>query len=501
VSRGKKVVSAKTDKPNIVLIFSDQHRGDALGCVGNPIVRTPHLDELAAEGVTFKSCSTSSPLCMPARASLVTGQYVNEHGSWGNRHEADRFGQSHVRNIRDAGYCTAVFGKTHFRVPQVDAGHTRERIGELNDWGYEIAHEVIETPSANNRCNYADFLAEKKKLQIYENAMATWKMGQANGHLRPWEHPPNQLEEGEHVDAYIIDRAIDWVQRYDDARPFYLQVALVGPHPPFDAPIRYRDMFSPEDMPLAILEPPAEPISPQVERMLRRRGLPDMTDSQNRLMISHYYAKIAFDDDVIGQVIQSLKNQRLMDNTWIIYTSDHGEMLGDHKLVQKVVFYEGAVNIPLIIRPPGGTKPWIANGLTDHYDIVNTMLDAADGASLESDHGVSLIPKIDAGAGVTTAQQGKDVTFSEVNLYSMARTERYKMTIGSITRQPMELYDMKNDPDELRNLVNESSLSPVRDEMYHEHFSKLLHNINKTQLEIAEIGGIPTEIHQDYPEY
>jgi arylsulfatase A-like enzyme len=190
-----------------------------------------------------------------------------------------------------------------------------------------------------------------------------------------------------------------------------------------------------------------------------------------------------------------------MDNTWIIYSSDHGEMLGDHRMVQKVVFYEGALNIPLIIRPPGGTAPWVANGLTDHFDIVDTMLDAAAGARLENDHGVSLIPKIEAGKDSTNAQQGKDVTFSEVNLFSMARTEKYKMAIGSTTREPLELYDMENDPNELENLVNEPSLSHVRDEMQREHFDKLLNNINKAQLEVAEAGGIPTVIHQDYPAY
>ena len=147
-----------TKQPNIVLIFSDQHRGDALGCMGNKTVRTPNLDGLAAEGVAFRNCITSSPLCMPARASLATGQYVNEHGAWGNRNEADRFGQSHVRNIRDAGYCTALFGKTHFRVPQVSAGHTRDRAFELNDWGYEVSHEIGEIPSVTSSNYYEDFL-------------------------------------------------------------------------------------------------------------------------------------------------------------------------------------------------------------------------------------------------------------------------------------------------------------------------------------------------------
>ena len=489
------------DKPNIILIFSDQHRGDTLGCAGNTAVRTPNLDSLAAEGVLFTSCNTSSPLCMPARASLMTGQYVNEHGAWGNRHQANRHGPSHVRNIRDAGYCTAVIGKTHFRVPQVDSGHTRDRSAELNDWGYEITHEIGETPSATNRNYYNDFLADRRKLQVYEHSMATWKMGQENRSLRPWEHTPSQLEEDEQIDAYIADTASEWIRQYTDERPFYLQVALTGPHPPFDAPARYRDMFEPENMPLAIMDWPAEPVSPQVRRMLERRGLQNMTESQCRIMTSHYYAKVAFDDDAIGRVVQALTVNGLMDNTWIVYTSDHGEMLGDHRLCQKVVFYEGALSIPLIIRPPGGTEPWVASGLTDHYDIVDTLLDAANGAPLETDHGSSLIPKIKAGQDVHDAQQGKEVVFSEVNLYSMARTGRYKMTIGSLTREPLELYDMENDPNELRNLVNEPRLANMRSQFLNEHYNQLLANVNEAQLKVFEAGGIPTAIHQDYPAY
>ena len=159
------------DRPNIVLTLSDQHRGDALGCVGNPAVRTPNLDDLAAEGVIFRSSNTRSPLCMPARASLITGMYVNEHSAWGNRTEADSREPSHARNIRDAGYCTAVIGRTHFRLYQADDGHTRDHASGLHDWGYEFAHETKDTiPSATHRCCYTDFLAEKGKLLVFEDA-------------------------------------------------------------------------------------------------------------------------------------------------------------------------------------------------------------------------------------------------------------------------------------------------------------------------------------------
>ena len=491
-----------SNKPNIVLIFSDQHRGDALGCVGNPVVQTPNLDGLAAEGVTFRNCNTNSPLCMPARASLITGLYVNEHGAWGNRSEADRHGPSHVRNIRDAGYCTAVIGKTHFRLYQADDGHTRDHASGLHDWGYEFAHEVKDTiPSATHQCYYSDFLARRGKLQVYEDCARNFRLGQRNGLLRPWENLPNLLEDDEHIDMYIADMASEWIGSYKGDKPFYLQVCLMGPHPPFDAPARYRDMFDPQDMPLPIMGPPTEPISPQIKRMFARSGLKDMTESQARTLKSHYYAKVAFDDHAIGMVIQSLEENGLLDNTWIVYTSDHGEMLGDHRFNQKSVFYEGALNIPLIVRPPGGTKPWTTNSLTDHFDICSTLLDAAGTPPLEVDRGLSLLKKIEGGPDAPDAQSGKRVIFSEVNLHSMARTERYKLTIDSLTREPLELYDLKHDPHELQNLVNEPTLSGVRDQFLTEYFDHLLANLNEPQLEVYQRGGIPTKLHQEYPQY
>ena len=129
------------------------------------------------------------------------------------------------------------------------------------------------------------------------------------------------------------------------------------------------------------------------------------------------------------------------------------------------------------------------------------MLDAAGAAHLELDRGFSLLPKIEAGPDSTDAQHGKGVVFSEVNLYSMARTERFKMTVDSLTRKPLELYDLENDPDELRNLVNEPRLLGVRDQFLAEYFSHLLANLNEPQLKVYQSGGIPTRLHQEYPEY
>jgi len=252
------------------------------------------------------------------------------------------------------------------------------------------------------------------------------------------------------------------------------------------------------------MEAPSDPVSPQVELRLRTSGLQHMTESQDRVGKSNYYAKVALLDHGIGLVLQALKKRGEMDNTWIIYTSDHGEMLGDHRLTQKSVFYESALNVPLIVRPPGGTAQWQASGLTDHLDISATLLDAAGAAALESSPGESLLSKILAGPDAADAQTGKDVVFSEVGesgpFCSMARDEQYKMTIDTSTAEPLELYDLRIDPQELQNLVNDPDYEGVRRRFLDDHFSRLLAAQDREKLaafkEARKTGaGTDTFIH------
>ena len=473
------------DKPNIVFIFPDQHRGDTMGCAGNPVAKTSNLDKLAAEGIVFGWCSTNSPLCMPARASLISGKYVNEHGVWANNVEADRSGPSHVMNIRNAGYTTAVIGKTHLWVYRRNDGHTRERVPVLNEWGYENSHELRDVIAYTScECYYSDFLAERNRLQVAREYYRTHARGENRGYTRPWETPPCLLPSDENLDMYCASKAAEWIQNYSDDKPFYLQVCFPGPHNPFDSPSEYRELYTPEEMPLAIMDPPVEPVSPQVKRLLNGSRLQNMTECQNRVMRSYYYAKVSHIDHGIGLVMKALEEKGLMDNTWIIYTSDHGEMLGDHRCSHKGVFYEGALNVPLVIRPPAGNHGWQANGLTDHFDVSATMLDIAGARPFENGHGSSLVPKITAGPDAPDAQKGKEVVFSEVYLYSMARNEQYKMAVNSLTREPLELYDIVNDPAELRNLVNEPSFKNVREEFLIEYFSQLLSSLDEAKVKI-----------------
>ena len=474
------------DKPNILFIFPDQHRGDVMGCAGNPVAQTPNLDRLAAEGVTFTRCCTNSPLCMPARASLISGQYVNEHGVWSNSINGDRHGPSHVRNIRDAGYHTAVIGKTHLYV-HAGAIDTRNHVHELNDWGFVDTHELTgPRATANVDSPYTDYLAEKGLLDVHREYMRDYNAAMRNGTLHPWDEPPSPLPAEDHLDTYTGRTAANWIRSYKEDKPFYLQVLFPGPHDPFDSPAEYRAMYKPDDMPVGIMDRPAEPVAPYVDFVLRWSGLDGMTEAQKQMLRVHYYAKVTLIDDAIGQVIRALEESGLIDNTWIIYTSDHGEMLGDHFMSHKIVFYEGALKIPCIIKPPGGTKGWKSDALTDQLDVAASLIDIAGARPLEGSDGCSLIRQVKAGPDRPQAQRGKEAIFSEVFGFSMVLTERYKMAIDSRTQQPVELYDMVDDPNELHNMVKDPSLENVRRELLDQHLNRLLNSLNEKKLKIHE---------------
>jgi len=346
-----------SEKPNILFIFTDQHRGDTLGSVGHPVIKTPNLDKLAKEGVVFRRCYTNSPLCVPARSTLASGLYVNQHGAWNNDIQADRNGPSHIRNIRDAGYLTALIGKAHLLNPH--AGHLREVENELHDWGYEYAMEIMSTVNPGIfKDAWTDHLAEKGLDEIYFESTREFLRLNWSFQRKPWEDPPAPIPTEDHIDNFVGVKAVEWIKNYNDDRPFYLQVCFPGPHPPFNSAPEYRALYKPEEMPIGTLQLPGKPYPFYTKFVIKWSNLGEMTPEQMQLMRTFYYAKITMIDERIGDIIRALEEKGMLDNTWIIYSTDHGENLGDHRLNQKVVFFESAVHIPLIIRPPGGIEGW-----------------------------------------------------------------------------------------------------------------------------------------------
>jgi arylsulfatase len=456
-------------KPNIVFIFTDQQRSDTMGYAGDPVAITPHTDRLAEEGVVFPHCCTSSPVCMTTRASLMSGLQVYQHGVWTFANPEIRHGQSHVRNIRDAGYRTGVVGKTHLWVHGKD--HTRDHLEEMSDWGYTDARETTgPVESASTGSPYLDHLEAKGLLANHLGYLDTHLTGKHAQLAMPWELPPSNLPTEDHLDMYIAGLAESWIADDTGEQPFYLQVNFSGPHDPWDSTAEYRRMYNADEMPLSITEKSTGPVSPHVDLMLKGAPmkLDQMSEAENRVMKSYYYSKVTLIDDCVGRVIDALESKGLLDNTWIVFSSDHGEMLGDHGLMAKKIFYEGAVNVPCIFRPPGGAPKWQSNGLVCHLDIVSSLIELAGAAPLETD-GLSLVPLLDGGMDAPGAHTHQDHVLSMLgvppNAFVMVRNERYKLSANTAYRMPMDLYDLQEDPQELHNLVNDPALRDIQESL------------------------------------
>lgn len=463
-------------KPNIVFIFTDQQRADTMGYAGDSVAITPHLDRLAGQGTVFNRCFTSSPVCMTARASLMTGHQVHQHGVWAFANPEIRHGQSHVRNIRDAGYRTGVVGKTHLWRHGED--HASSHIDEMHDWGFIDARETT-GPSESHRTGsiYADHLDGKGLLDTHRHYFDMYLNGERPF---PWELPPTKLPTEDHLDMFIAGLAEDWIADCPAEDPFYLQVNFGGPHDPWDSPPEYRRMYNPDDIPLSINQKATGPLSPHVELLLKYapNKLDQMSEAQNRVMKANYYSKVTLIDDCIGRVVRALQQQDLLENTWIVFSSDHGEMLGDHGLLAKKVFYEGAVNVPCLFYPPGGGSHRDTPALTCHLDIVATLIDIAGAAKLQDSDGRSVLAILDG----NPSDEHQTAVLSELGLppsaYTMVRTDRHKLSVDTLSRKPLEQYDLVEDPNELHNLIEDQSYQNIREELVYDVLNPMLSNLD-----------------------
>ncbi len=467
-------------KPNIIFIFPDQHRADVMGCAGDPVVKTPNIDALAAAGVRFGRCHTNSPLCVPARASLITGQLVSQHGVWSNNYGADENGPSHVRNIRDAGYHTAVVGKTHLYAHGKQ--HTDDCRHILEAWGYEDIHEVT-GPLASLKMGspYTDYLKEMGLLEIHRKYITDH--GDVRRQETPWYYPPCPLPTEAHLDTYVGREAVRWIENYQSSKPFYYQICFPAPHDPYDAPGEFREQYNLEDLPLGMIDPPVDPLSPLVKYFVdnyqKHTAIQNWTRKQRQYFKQGYYGKVSMIDHWVGKIVQALKERNMLENTWIIYTSDHGDSLGERCLIQKMVFFNQAQLIPCIIRPPAGIKGWTSNALTDQLDIVATMVEIAGAAPPVEPNGRSLLPIVNNGEADPKAHTGKEVVISEVFGYTTLITDHNLMSVEGKGLQIAELYDLEQDPEELHNLVNEPGTEKVKNSLWEKHIRKVLETRNE----------------------
>lgn len=447
--------------PNIVVVMSDQHRADMMGCAGDPTVQTPAMDRLASEGVRFSRVSCQGPLCMPSRASFMTERYVRDHGVYTNWSEIPTEAPTYARCLQEAGYHTALLGKAHlYRDEGLVAGHIDELAGRLLGLGFSEVLETTDKFLSDIPNRYTDHLARQGLLDTYRRYIAERsyqgdnETGQnATKTVPMWDAAPMPIPLESYIDTWHGMEAVRWLSEYDRDQPFYLFVGFPGPHDPWDAPQAARDRYRGPDISM-----PGSVIRPELAGTGRYRALLEsflwlsdsetMTEDAIAGMRSAYAADISVIDAAIGSMLAALEARSLLEDTWFVYTSDHGEMAGSHGLLSKCVMYEPAVRVPLIVRPPGGRPPRVVRDLVEHLDVPATIREIADAPPLPGSEGRSLLGAVE-GSGVAE----RAVAVSENWGFACFETERFKLVVDEDAGSPCQFFDLADDPLEDRDLL------------------------------------------------
>jgi len=437
-------------RPNILFLFADQHRWDAMGCSGG-WVETPTLDRIATEGVRFTNAYTNSPICIPARVSLAMGRYPFQHRVWDNRKytlspKADTWMQS----LRAAGYRTSVFGKVHV-FPE--KGDLREQEWLVNAYGWDDVDQVAgPKASVASRSNLTELWRE---TGVYEAFKEDLKDRLAT---KKWVVRPSPLPFELYPDVYVARKAEQYLKDYDRDQPWFCWVGFPGPHEPWDAPEPYASRYSPDSMP-----PPAarmERRNPEPTGFLDKR-LADpvpFEDGDVAKMRANYAGNVSLIDEEIARILRVVEERGELDRTVIAYASDHGEMNGDHGLIYKRTFMNGAVRIPLLIRPPhddGFARGAVSSAPVELMDVGVTLLRLAGIRRPMRSRGRSLVPVLK-----DPDREHRPVAVAGLRKEIMVATRDWRMVINR-AGEPYVLFDLQNDPDDSMNLIGDPAYDDI----------------------------------------
>jgi arylsulfatase A-like enzyme len=459
--------SAAAARPaNLLFVMTDQMRFDAMSCAGNALLPTPNLDRLAREGVRFENDMCPFPVCVPSRTGMLTGKSSANSGVRGNAAALDREsdpGPTYDNLLHDRGYRSQYYGKWH-------APYRMTRT-------YDKPVAAVNVPGLPNE--HRDFIAHldrhvprraprKGELldRFYERAYrpypadTQYQDAQAGVDLEKNKHDSQQdvvgvidVPEGYTNTAHTVDLALRALGEMQPG-PFSLTCSIGPPHPPFLAAARYAAMFPPDKMPLP------RNFSHDLRWSPYRLRAEDMSHFHDpgyaRQLTAIYYAMVKEVDDQVGRLLARLEELGLTGSTLVVFTSDHGEMLGAHGLVSKMVFHEEAVHVPLLMRMPGSIRPGtVVREPVSGLDLFATILDYL-GVAAPARDGDSLRPLVEgrgpAGPDFRVAEWG---TRNSPNY--MVRTAEWKLMMADSPESKAVdgLYDLRNDPFEMRNLLGD----------------------------------------------
>lgn len=458
--------------PHILMIMPDQMRPDCIAAAGNPVIRTPHLDELCARGTRFAHAFAASPMCLPSRVSVLTGGYPHNHNCWTNADEFPSSGESLFRRLRQVGYYTAHIGKSHYTRHISDDVAAEEEI--LRRRGFDHVHEV-EGPWASGLAMSKSSLTASWAAKGLDDAVREdYRKRREFGQAAAW---PSVLPVEEYNDTHVGRLARDFVAAYDDDRPLCLYVGFPGPHDPFDPPKPYADMYDPEQMPapIPVLSDGASPDGYAALRMYEgahrhKRSTdvnsnyfhydPTISAEQYRAVRAMYYGKVTLIDHWIGEILAAFERRGWLADTLVVFWSDHGESLGDHQRLMKGDFYEPTVGVPLIVSWPGEVAAGkVSSSLASIVDLFPMVLEAAGADVPAGADRRSLWPVLrEPGTRV------RDAVFSELMIAGhtnvMVRTETHKYAMDD-TGRGYFLVDLVADPNEQVNLIGRPEAAEV----------------------------------------
>ena len=464
-------------RPNIILIITDQQRYDTIAALGFPHMDTPNLDRLANEGVSFSNCFVTAPSCVPSRASLFNGFFPHTTGVFCN---ADRWSRSWVDSLAESGYYCVNIGKMHTVPYDAKTGFHQRYVVENKDryldgryffdeWDKALAAKGL---VKQQRVLYRDWEDYSDRLGAFE-----------------WKLPPEM-----HSDFFVGDTALWWLERHPRTEPLFLEIGFPGPHPPYDPVPRYAEPYLNRELPIAEAGP--EEIAgqpPPLRNMIQHNRevdhdsvvhkYPADTEARRRQR-AYYLANVTMIDEKIGQIIDRLEAMGYLDDAVVMFTSDHGDCLGDHGHSQKWTMYDTTTRVPSIVWSPdrfgGGRRE---TGLCQNMDLGPTILELA---------GLPVPPEMEAvslmGALETPGSPRREYVFSEhgpdnilqgVELMTMVRNEGWKL-VSFHGEDYGQLYDLQQDPHELVNRWDDPVCSEQKAELLEAHRSLLVESSRRT---------------------
>ena len=475
--------------PNILFIMTDQQRYDCVGANGNPIIKTPHLDALAAESANFSHCFVQSPVCTPSRACFFTGRYAHAHKNRVNYTKLPAGETLFPKLLQAAGYRTGIVGKSHLYYEYPPTPEEARRTGFDDVQLHDGAGSVDEW---SDYAKWRDAHDPKAREAYYRQTVQD--VAELKSKLGPRDNPYRTLIDAEFTDtAWTGMKTRDQLAAYARTdQPFFLFSSYWKPHSPFEVPAPYDAIYSDVEIPLPRRETRAriQAMPPHLERMILRteyRGrAPEFEMDHERLqwIYRSYYGSITHIDDEVGATLKTLEELGLADNTIVIFVSDHGDQMLEHGMLGKNVFFEGSVRVPFMIRFPARIRPGVYDELVETIDLLPTLFDFCGLGTPYGAHGRSLAPLVtDSGreytardcvfsenvmpevfARVHNFEKGKGVFGVRHPDAKMVRTRRWKYNYYPPGHE--ELFDLENDPGEFVNLAGDPDYGDIRADMH-----------------------------------